>query len=70
MRIFTEAERRKIYELWQANQPVSRITELTGASRSTVYRTIRGYERNRKSDDISRKYVAKLETKIRRLEQK
>lgn len=70
MRIFIEAERRKIYELWQANQPVNRITELTGASRSTVYRTIRGYERNRKSDDISRKYVAKLETKVRRLEQK
>lgn len=70
MRIFTEAERKKIYELWQAKQSISRITELIGASRSTVYRTIKGYECNGKSDAISRKYVAKLETKIRRLEQK
>lgn len=32
MRIFTEIERKKIYELWQTNQPVSCIAELTGAS--------------------------------------
>ena len=70
MRIFTETERKKIYELWQAKQSIGCITELTGASRSTVYRTIKGYERNGKSDAISRKYVAKLETKVRRLEQK
>ena len=70
MRIFTETERKKIYELWQTNQPVSRITELTEASRSTVYRTIKGYELKGNSESILRKYVAKLETKIRRLEQK
>lgn len=28
MRIFTESERKKIFELWQTNQPVSRITKL------------------------------------------
>ena len=70
MRIYTETERKKIYELWQTNQPVSRITELTEASRSTVYRTIKGYELKGNSESILRKYVAKLETKIRRLEQK
>lgn len=70
MRIYTETERKKIYELWQTNQPVSRITELTEASRSTVYRTIKGYELKGNSESILRKYVSKLESKIRRLEQK
>ena len=70
MRLFTETEHKKIYELWQAKQSISRITELTGASRSTVYRIVKGYERKGNSESILRKYVAKLETKIRRLEQK
>lgn len=70
MRIFTEAERKKIYELWQTNQPIGRIIELTGASRSTVYRIVKCCKRNENSESILRKYVAKLETKIRRLEQK
>lgn len=70
MKVFTETERKKIYELWQAKQPICCITELTGASRSTVYRIVKGYERNGNSDANSQKYVAKLETKVRRLEQK
>ena len=70
MRTFTETERKKIFELWQTKQPINRIIELTGASRSTVYRIVKGYECNGGSDAISRKYVAKLETKVRRLEQK
>ena len=70
MRTFTETERKKIFELWQTKQPINRIIELTGASRSTVYRIVKGYECNGESDAISRKYVAKLETKVRRLEQK
>lgn len=70
MRTFTETERKKIFELWQTKQPINRIIELTGASRSTVYRTIKGYELKGNSESILRKYVAKLETKIRRLEQK
>lgn len=70
MRIFTGAERKKIYELWQTKQPINRITRLTGASRSTVYRIIKSYERKGNSESILQKYIAKLETKVRRLEQK
>ena len=70
MRIFTESERKKIFELWQTKQPINRIIELTGASRSTVYRIVKCCERNENSDSISRKYIAKLETKVRRLELK
>ena len=70
MRIFTETERKKIYELWQAKQPIGCITELTGASRSTVYRIVKCYERKGNSESILRKYVVKLKTNIRRLEYK
>ena len=44
MRTFTETERKKIFELWQTKQPINRIIELTGASRSTVYRIVKGYD--------------------------
>lgn len=70
MKIFTEAERKTIYDLWKANTSMREITALTGASRSTVYRIGKAYGQKGNNGCISRKYVANLESKVKRLEQK
>lgn len=64
MKIFTESERRKIYELWHVKQPISRITKLTRASRSTVYRIVKCYERKGNNESILRKHVTPLDHSI------
>ena len=70
MKSYTEAERKTIYDLWKANTSMREITALTGASRSTVYRIGKAYGQKGNNGCISRKYVANLESKVKRLEQK